>query len=185
MSHRRTTFASPACLILLVLLCVGLAAAAWAAVSLPRQAELVFGPPAASLSPVQRIAYSLQLLLHANDLTSPSRPAGAPGKFTVKLGETANSIAVRLSAGGFISDPDTFCMYLVYSGIDTRIQAGEYQLDPGMSAIEIARSLQDATPKDVTFGVLPGWRAEEIAAGLPTSGLRVSQQEFLDVVANL
>ncbi len=36
---------------------------------------------------------------------------------------------------------------------------------------EVARELQDATPEEMTFVVLPGWRMEEIAASLPTSGI--------------
>jgi UPF0755 protein len=48
-----------------------------------------------------------------------------------------------------------------------------------MSAIEIARELQDATPEEVTFVILPGWRMEEIAASLPTSGLTITPEEFL------
>jgi cell division protein YceG involved in septum cleavage len=49
-----------------------------------------------------------------------------------------------------------------------------------MSPLEIAHTLQDPTPKEVDFTVLEGWRLEEIAASLPTSGLEISPQEFLD-----
>jgi UPF0755 protein len=42
--------------------------------------------------------------------------------------------------------------------------------------------LQDATPTQVDFVILPGWRIEEVAAALPTSGLEISPQEFLSMV---
>jgi len=45
--------------------------------------------------------------------------------------------------------------------------------------IEVARAVQDATPTAVTFVILPGWRMEEIAASLPTSGLDIAPAEFL------
>jgi UPF0755 protein len=48
-----------------------------------------------------------------------------------------------------------------------------------MSAINIAREFQDATSSEVRFVVLPGWRMEEIAASLPTSGLAITPEEFL------
>jgi UPF0755 protein len=48
--------------------------------------------------------------------------------------------------------------------------------------VEIAISLQDATPTTITFGILPGWRAEEVAASLATSGLHVTGQDLLDVI---
>ena len=68
-----------------------------------------------------------------------------------------------------IRNAEAFHAYLIYSGLDTSIQAGEYKLSAAMSTIDIARKLQDATPEDVTFVILPGWRMEEIAASLPTS----------------
>jgi len=48
-----------------------------------------------------------------------------------------------------------------------------------MSAIDVARELQDATPEEVTFVILPGWRIEEIAASLSTSGLAITPGEFI------
>ena len=48
-----------------------------------------------------------------------------------------------------------------------------------MTATEIALALQDATPTHVAFRILPGWRMEEIAAALPTSGLNITPTEFL------
>ncbi len=56
---------------------------------------------------------------------------------------------------------------MIYAGVDTSMQAGEYKLSTAMSAMDIARQLQDATPEEVTFVVLPGWRLEEIR-GLPS-----------------
>ena len=89
------------------------------------------------------------------------------------MGETANSVAARLEENGLIRKGSAFRTYLVYSGMDTSVQAGEYTLSPAMSAVEIARELQDATPEEVDFNILAGWRAEEIAAALPTSGLSI------------
>ena len=78
-----------------------------------------------------------------------------------------------------IRDAEAFRAYLIYSGLDTSIQAGNYKLSAAMSAIDIARELQDATSAEVTFVILPGWRMEEIAASLPTSGLPVTSEEFI------
>ncbi|MCL4822958.1 MAG: hypothetical protein KJZ57_01955, partial [Anaerolineales bacterium] len=64
-----------------------------------------------------------------------------------------------------------FLDYLVYTGLDTSLQAGDYHFGANLSIIDVARAMQDITPLDVTFIVLPGWRMEEIAASLPTSGL--------------
>jgi UPF0755 protein len=69
--------------------------------------------------------------------------------------------------------------YLQYSGLDTTLQAGDYQLSPAMNTVQIALAMQDATPTQVDFTILPGWRLGEIAASLATSGLEITEQEFL------
>ena len=67
----------------------------------------------------------------------------------------------------------------MYSGLDTGLQAGEFQLSPALAPLQIAQKLQDATPTQVKFVILPGWRMEEVAASLPTSGLAISPEQFL------
>ena len=99
--------------------------------------------------------------------------------FTIEIGESVNSVANHLQSVGLIRDAEAFRSYLIYSGLDTSMQAGEYQLSTAMSALDIAHELQDATPEEVTFVVLPGWRVEEIADSLPTSGLPITSDEFL------
>lgn len=146
---------------------------------IPARATWVYGASSPSLSIPQRIQYSTLLLWYDGLLTSPLDRNGAEQTFTVEQGESVNSIASRLEVTELIRNADAFRSYLIYSGLDTTIQSGEYKLTPAMSAIEIARKLQDATPAEVTFVILPGWRMEEIAASLPTSGLTFSPEEFL------
>jgi UPF0755 protein len=148
--------------------------------SLPVRARQTFGPPAPGLSDARRFVLSAQLLWQQNDLTHPLDPAGTPRAFSVGMGEPTTSIVERLHQDGLIANAGAFRNFLKYSGLDTTIQAGEYTLSPAMTAVEIARALQDATPQEVTFGVLAGWRLEEIAASLPASGLTISPEEFTD-----
>jgi UPF0755 protein len=63
--------------------------------------------------------------------------------------------------------------------LDTSLQAGDFTLSPALSIVDIARELQDATPEQITFVILPGWRMEEIAMSLSTSGLNVTPDEFM------
>jgi len=148
---------------------------------IPSRATWVYGPPAPSLSLTQRIQYSALLLWYGGLLTNPRDLNGLEQTFTVGAGESVDSIASHLEVVGLVRDAEAFRAYLIYSGLDTTLQSGEYRLSAAMSAIEIARELQDATPEQVTFVILSGWRMEEIAASLPTSGLTVSPEEFLTV----
>jgi UPF0755 protein len=172
--------------IILVLLfaCLVVTAGAVGYFIIPDLAEASFGPPSANLSSAQRISSAAELLLNRENLTTPLIPDGEAIKFDVRMGETANSVAARLEENGLIAKGSAFRTYLVYSGLDTSVQAGEYTLSSAMSAVQIARKLQDATPEEVEFNILAGWRVEEIAAALPTSGLAIQQDIFLRTVKN-
>jgi UPF0755 protein len=146
---------------------------------IPMRAARVYGPPAPWLSLPQRVQYSALLLWYDGLLTQPLDVNGKEQPFTVEIGESVDSVANHLQAVGLIQDAESFRSYLIYSGLDTSIQAGEYQLSTAMSALDIAHELQDATPEEVTFVVLPGWRVEEIAESLSTSGLPITYDEFL------
>ncbi|MFZ5883211.1 MAG: endolytic transglycosylase MltG [Chloroflexota bacterium] len=153
-------------------------------VTIPSQAERIYGKPADWLTLTQRVQYSAQLLWYDGLLTRPRDANGAELPFTIQPGESVNAIANNLEALGFIRDADAFRAYLIYSGLDTSIQAGEYKLSAAMSPIEIAHELQDATSAEVRFVVLPGWRMEELAASLSTSGLSIAPGDFFNAVAN-
>jgi UPF0755 protein len=147
---------------------------------IPSRATQVYGPPAVTLSLPQRFQYSMLLLWYDQLLTRPRDLNGGEQLFTINEGESVNSVASHLEEVSLVRNAEAFRAYLIYSGLDTSIQAGEYKLSAAMSTIDIGRKLQDATPEDVTFVILPGWRMEEIAASLPTSGLSISPDDFLN-----
>jgi len=147
---------------------------------IPARASLLYGPPGASLSISERIEYSSKLLVHGNKLTTPLSESGLHQRFRIEPGESVLSISNRLMVSGLIVNDQAMYDYLVYSGLDRSLQAGEFLLRSSMSIIDIAHELQDSTPQDLTFVILPGWRMEEIAASLPTSGLEITPEEFLE-----
>jgi len=146
---------------------------------IPKRAAGVFGPPAQNLDLTEKLYLSAMVLLQTDDLTTPVDPFGGQIHFRVALGESPASVSSRLREQGLIRSPGAFRSYLIYSGLDIRIQAGDYSLNSAMSPIEIAQALQDATPSNVDFSILAGWRLEEIAASLPTSGLAISPGDFV------
>jgi UPF0755 protein len=151
---------------------------------IPARASMLYGPPARSLSISDRIEYSARLLSQGGLLVTPLNPSGAEQPFHIEQGESISSVAMRLEQSSLIVSAQAFYDYVVYTGLDLTIQAGDYTLSPAMSIIDLARELQDSTPEDVVFVILPGWRMEEIAASLPTSGLDISPEDFIAAAQN-
>lgn len=150
-----------------------------ALITIPSSAARRYGPPSPRLSFSQVIEYSMRLVWYDGLLTRPLATNATSLSFTIQQGESVDEITSQLQLAGLISDAAMFRDYLIYTGLDTSIQAGVYQLSSSMSIIDIARAMQDATPADVTFVVLPGWRMEEIALSLPTSGLDITSTDFM------
>lgn len=164
----------PILLVLFILLCFLVAF-----ITIPSEAARIYGPPAPWLTIVQRAQYSARLLWYDGLLTRPLNNDASERNFRIEPGQSVDSIAASLQDAALIRDAASFRDYLVYSGLDTSIQAGEYKLGATMSAIDIAREIQDASAAEATFTILAGWRMEEIAVSLPTSGLAISPDEFL------
>ena len=89
-----------------------------------------------------------------------------------------------MQAAGLIPDAGAWVDYLVYSGLDVQLQAGNYRLSAALSPVGIAQYMQDPRSHEIRFAILPGWRLEEIAASLPSSGLAITPEEFLSLTGN-
>jgi UPF0755 protein len=152
-------------------------------VYVPEMAKQSFGPPKPSLNAWQRLSYAIDLVWNAGDLTQPSNPAGTEQAFVIQPGDTVPSIAERLEEAGLIRSAQTFRTYLLWTGADTTIQTGTYRISPARAGREIADMLKSTSLTEVAFNILPGWRMEEVAASLPTSGLGITPEAFLAVAS--
>ncbi len=150
-----------------------------AAANMPKMAEQAYGPASPALSSGQRLSYSVRMLWHTADLTQPYAPGMPEQVFVIAPGESVISISDHLETVGLIRSAETFRLYLVWTGLDMSIQSGSFKLNAGMTAMEIAAALQDPTPTEAVLVVLAGWRMEEIAAALPTSGLDIAPADFI------
>lgn len=151
---------------------------------LPIIATRQFGPAASSLDPIQRIQYSAKVLLMREDILQKGTPAVDAVKFNIEAGESVYSVAEKLEAAGIIPNAPAFVAFLTYSGKDTGLQQGNFILTGGKNSIEIAADLLNPIPTKGQLVILPGWRLEEIAASIPTSGLEMTPEEFLAEAKN-
>lgn len=182
--HSHKQFSTFALLILSAALCLVMAGITWVALTIPDRAAASFGPASPSLSNIQLYSYAFRLEFQKEKLLSPVTTELPELKVTIKEGDSIQAIADTIDQSGLLADRDLFIDYLVYSGLDTRIQAGSHTLTSQMNAVEIAQELIDPTPDEVNFGLLAGWRVEEIAALIPGSGLNFSSEDFLERVQN-
>lgn len=171
-------------LFFLFCLCLLLVGGSWAIFQIPVLAEREFGPASPALGEFDRFFYSARLLAAREELFQPAGASGTPYEFEISPGESANSVFFRLEQAGIVRSAELLRNYIIYAGLDTGIQAGRYELDSGMTPVEVARALQSAAPSEAVLVILPGWRAEEIAEALPTSGLSISPGEFVNAVRN-
>lgn len=142
------------------------------------------GPISSELTFIQKLQYSAQILWYDGLITVPADNSGKESSFTIKEGEGAMAVALHLEQAGFIRSAEAFVSYLIYSGADTKLQMGEFQVSSAISPIQIAQKLQDPTPRRIKFVVLPGWRIDEVAEAMPTSGLNITPEQFKEAANN-
>lgn len=171
-------------LMLLVIsaLCFAAALGIHLAMKRAESAKELYGPASADLSQLDYYRLAFQLVGDRDLLLQPVNSQGGEYDFVIESGQGASEVLANLNQQGLIPDQESARNYLIYTGLDTQLQAGEYTLNLAMSPVEMLVTMLDSTPKVVTFTVLPGWRLEEVAASLPTSGLEFTPDEFMRVV---
>lgn len=92
----------------------------------------------------------------------------SPKSFVVAPGSGLKAVAFKLKEANLIRDPFVFFILVKTSGLDGKIQAGDFQLSPSQSAWSIAQTLTHGTA-DIWVTVPEGKRSEEIAAILQKS----------------
>ncbi len=169
------------CLFTLLVL-FGLGGLAWRATTDIHRARALFGPPAAGLGFLTTWRLSRTLATSEKALLTPN-PATAGAAIHIAAGENAARIAQHLQRAGLIPDAAAFLAYVRYKGWDTDLQAGTFRLGEPLTPVALAARLRETPPRDAVLVVLPGWRREEIAAAVPSSGLAFTPQQFLKATA--
>lgn len=86
-------------------------------------------------------------------------------EITIPSGASARSVSDLLHNLGLVRNSDITRLYLTYTNVDKKIQAGKYLLSTNLSVSEIAEKLQ-SNPSGIKVTLLEGWRREQIAEEL-------------------
>lgn len=151
----------------------------------PQEASGLIDPAAGegALTPdnIERQFLTLSLRMREEELALPAGTNPRPRPFVIAPGEPARFVAARLQGEGFINDADLFNLYLRVTGLDRRIEAGNFMLAETMTPPEIAEALQSALFEEVVVTIPEGFRAEEIAERLAENNV-IEPDRFLAAV---
>ncbi|MCL4264570.1 MAG: endolytic transglycosylase MltG [Anaerolineae bacterium] len=118
------------------------------------------------LNPAERLYLQAYLAARAEQLQGPVGVGVTAVPFTITAGQTANDITLNLAAAGLVRDAELFLNYLHYFGLDSRLEAGDFLLDPAWPLPELAVALTDARAREISLRFIEGWRLEEITDSL-------------------
>lgn len=96
--------------------------------------------------------------------------------FLVKKGEGVKEISINLKEQGLIRYSSLFRVYVLVQGKVRKLQAGEYQLSPGMSIPEIVDKLASGQVIKKTITIVEGWNLRDIAQYLEEKGIVKSEE---------
>ncbi len=145
----------------------------------------LLGEPDPAVSLPKRLSLLMALAGKETELQQNVIPQASPLRLEIEEGDSLSTVLNRLKTGGGSFSSETALNYLVYRGFDRRLLPGVYQLQPGTNLIDLGSILTSADKRLISFIILPGMRLEEIAALLPSSGLRFSAEQFLSYAQNL
>lgn len=91
--------------------------------------------------------------------------------FQVQAGATTQDIANELQADGLIRSSLAFRIWARIKGLDTKLEAGGFVLNTGMSISDIIDNLLNPLVKQLIVAVPPGLRLEQIAQRLAAAKL--------------
>lgn len=89
-----------------------------------------------------------------------------PTVFLIRSGSNIKSIAQDLALQKIIDDPWLFILLAKVKGLETRVRAGEYRIDPGISADELLQKFAKGNSIQYSFTIIEGWSFRQMLAAL-------------------
>ncbi len=125
------------------------------------------------------VAYYYSQTLPVNSQTTTK------ANFVIPPGQAVLTIAKRLEEAGVIRNAQVFRLELKRLGLESKLQAGSFQVSPSLSMREVATILTTGT-NDQWITLPEGWRREEIASYLTAQELPgFNEADFLASTATL
>ena len=122
--------------------------------------------------------------LELDEITSVYISSDGSHPFDISAEDNASDVAAALEEANLIIDAQCFNDYLVYSGLDRKLQPGNYVLSAAMTIPQITKRITANEGKLVKFAFLTAMRLEEIAELVDAAGFAFSGEDFLQAATH-
>jgi len=92
--------------------------------------------------------------------------ASGPAVFLIRSGSNIKSISQELARQKIIDDPWLFILLAKLRGVETRVRAGEYQLEPGLTADELLGKFIQGNAIQYKLTIIEGWSFRQMLAAI-------------------
>ena len=98
--------------------------------------------------------------------------------FTIDKGEDVRLVVKNLSDANIINNDWPFLLYLKFKGLSSQLIAGEYQIGPKTTPMEVADILTNGRVASLKITIPEGWSNQQIADYLDKKNI-VTKEDFL------
>lgn len=113
---------------------------------------------------------------------APASSDGGRVTIQVPTGATDSAIGQLLAQKGIVRSQLAFEYWVIQAGREGNLQAGVYDLSPGLKPSEIVAALRQEAGVELTIRIGEGWRLEQIVGYLSTTKLTMNLDEFSKLV---
>lgn len=99
-----------------------------------------------------------------------SVPVSQTTYFELAPGTSLRALAAKLQQQGLTTRPVYIIAYARITGISTRLQAGEYSIEPGMSVLDLLRKMQNGEVRLYNFTIVEGWTFRQMLDAMSKNG---------------
>jgi UPF0755 protein len=92
--------------------------------------------------------------------------ASGPAVFLIRSGSNIKSISQDLAREKIIDDPWLFILLAKLRGMETRVRAGEYHLQPGLTADELLEKFVQGNAIQYKLTIIEGWSFRQMLAAI-------------------
>jgi UPF0755 protein len=110
-------------------------------------------------------------------------PFDEPVEIELQRGAPVRSVATQLQQKHLLQYPDYFMIWVRLNGVATRLQAGEYSIQPGETLAELVDDMVSGRVRQYALTLVEGWTFSEVLHALQHDPILLKTLDGLDANA--